>query len=41
MADSRPAQTSELPETRNRPLKLRADYAIAVAWATGYSPALY
>jgi class 3 adenylate cyclase len=37
MADARPAQTSEPPETRNRRLKLHADYAIAVAWATGYT----
>jgi class 3 adenylate cyclase len=37
MADSKSAQTSVLPEIRNRRLKLRADYALAVAWATGYT----
>ena len=37
MADAGPAQTSEPPETRNWRLKLHADYAIAVAWATGYT----
>ena len=37
IADSRPAQTSGLPEIRDRRLKLHADYALAVAWATGYT----
>jgi hypothetical protein len=37
MADLKPDQTSGPPEIRDRRLKLRADYALAVAWATGYT----